>query len=342
MRLQTCCLFLAITFGVDLPEVWCVTITIPASKDTSIFQNNANNSSGAGNALFAGTNGTGSPRRAFIAFDVAGNIPAGATVTEVQLILLLGQVAGSGSGGGGGISMVELHRLLADWGEGIAQKQNPSNDSFVGLGQGAAAGIGDATWRARVYPTTPWSKPGGDFVAEASAAVAVGGVLNSAWVWGSTTSLVGDVQGWLSSPATNFGWAIVNADETVTTNFRAFYSRDTATDAFRPQLQITYGATNLVGDFSRDGDVNGNDIQSMVAALADLPTYQLTHQLSDSALLTLGDLDKNNLVTNADLQALLIALKSGGGSAAPVVEPASTPLIAIGVLMLLAKKALVV
>jgi hypothetical protein len=36
-----------------------------------------------------------SPRRGLIRFDIAGNIPAGATITGVQLTLFLGQVAGT-------------------------------------------------------------------------------------------------------------------------------------------------------------------------------------------------------------------------------------------------------
>ncbi len=37
-------------------------VTLGSVKDTTIFQNNVNNSSGGSPGLFAGTNGTGSPR----------------------------------------------------------------------------------------------------------------------------------------------------------------------------------------------------------------------------------------------------------------------------------------
>src|SRR5262245_57590830 len=87
--------------GLSTDALSGATITIGASKDVTIFQNNVNNSSGGGYGLFAGTNGTGSPRRALIDFDIAGNLPAGATIQSVQLTLILGQVAGSGGGGGG-------------------------------------------------------------------------------------------------------------------------------------------------------------------------------------------------------------------------------------------------
>jgi hypothetical protein len=52
------------------------TITIDAAEDATIFQNNVDNSNGAGPGMFAGTNGMGSPRRGLIQFDIAANIPA--------------------------------------------------------------------------------------------------------------------------------------------------------------------------------------------------------------------------------------------------------------------------
>jgi hypothetical protein len=307
------------------------TVKIGASKDATVYQNVVNNSSGGGNALFSGTNGMGSPRRGLIAFDVADDIPAGATITGVQLTLFLGQVAGSGGGVGGGTSTIELHRLLADWGEGIAQKQNPPNDSFAGLGQGAAANPGDATWNARFYPNTLWNMLGGDFAATASASTSVGTILNAASVWGSTSDLVGDVQQWLSTPTANFGWELVNADETTAMNFRAFYTRDAATAAFHPQLQITYNLAAVVGDFNGDGQVTSADIPSMIDALTDLDAFQSAHSLSDAELLAIGDVDHDHVVSNADLDALVKRIAVGGGSAAATVpEPATLILVLFG------------
>jgi hypothetical protein len=70
-------------------------VTFGADRDVSIFQNNVNNSLGGGPGFFAGTNAMNSPRRALISFDVAGSIPAGTTITNVQLTLTLGQVGGA-------------------------------------------------------------------------------------------------------------------------------------------------------------------------------------------------------------------------------------------------------
>lgn len=212
---------------------------IGASRDATIFQNNPNNGSGAGNGLFAGTNGQSSPRRGLIYFDIAGALPAAAVVQSVQLNLTLGQVAGSGGGGGAGGPSIELHRLLAEWGE----ESSPPTDALGGQGQGLGAVDGDVTWISRFQnasPAKPWATAGGDFAAAASAATNVGTLTSIPYAWTSPPTLVTDVQGWLNSPATNFGWMLKNADETSATTFRAFYSRSVATAAFRPELAVTY------------------------------------------------------------------------------------------------------
>lgn len=217
------------------------TVTLGSVKDTTIFQNNVNNASGGGPGLFAGTNGTDSPRRALIEFNIAGAIPAGSTIDSVQLTLFLNQVAGSGGGGGSGSgasSTINLFKMSKDWGEGTVQTQSPPTDSLGGQGQGAAANAGDATWNANFFGTSTWTNPGGDFSSTLSASAAVTTSLLSGYTWGSTTNMIADVQSWLDTPTTNFGWALVNADETTATDFRAFLSREAADH--NPQLVVTY------------------------------------------------------------------------------------------------------
>ena len=78
--------------GYSSASVHAAVVTLGADKDTSIFQNNVNNAGGGGPGLFAGTNGGNSPRRALISFDLS-SIPAGSTITDVQITLTLGQVS---------------------------------------------------------------------------------------------------------------------------------------------------------------------------------------------------------------------------------------------------------
>ena len=203
-------------------SAWATTVTIggPSDanmatdvKDNTVFQSNVNNSDGGGPGMFAGTNGTGAPSRGLIEFNIAGNIPAGSTINSVQLELFLGMAAGSGGGGGGGTFNIGLHAVSRAWGEGTA---GSGHTAIAGTGAGFAAGPGDATWNASAFPSTLWTNPGGDFTATASGTAAVGTTLNVASTWGSTVALVSDVQGWLNSPSTNFGWELINTDETDT------------------------------------------------------------------------------------------------------------------------------
>jgi hypothetical protein len=90
------------------------------------------------------------------------------------------------------------------------------------------------------------------------------------------------------------------------------------------------------GDFNGDGHVDAADISAMEAALANLNGFQAQHNLSYAAIETLGDLNGDRLVNNADLQSLLSMLKAGGGSTDPVPEPSGFVLIALEIVGLLA------
>jgi hypothetical protein len=102
------------------------------------------------------------------------------------------------------------------------------------------------------------------------------------------------------------------------------------------ELQVA-STTLLPGDFNRDQHVNAADIFAMEQALGDLQGYEQSHGgLMDPQVLTLGDLDGDNKFTNADLQRLLVDLKTGGGSETSVPEPAALQLAAVGGLLLAA------
>ena len=63
-------------------------INITPSKDNTLYQYNpaeGDLSNGAGFHFFAGENAMGEVRRGVLAFDVAGMIPAGSTITAVTL-----------------------------------------------------------------------------------------------------------------------------------------------------------------------------------------------------------------------------------------------------------------
>jgi len=205
-------------------------VILEASKDNTLFESNTGAlSNGIGEYLFSGMNNGHQLRRAVLAFDIAASVPAGATITSVTLQLNVSmQLAGTHAS--------TLHRLTSDWGEGN------SNSTLRGGGQGAAAATNDATWLHTFFDTANWTTPGGDFVAQASATVDIGG--SGPVTWASTASLVADVQGWLDAPESNFGWIILT-DELTTPSAKRFDSRENSTAANRPSLVVVYEGTSV-------------------------------------------------------------------------------------------------
>ena len=122
--------------------------------------------------------------------------------------------------------IIELHKLLADWGEGTSQATGEE-------GQGAPATPNDATWRHRFFDTIFWTNDDGDFSATVSASQSVGPVGQYTW---SSAQMVADVQSWLENPASNFGWLVLGDESTIITS-RRFDTRETANP---PVLTIQY------------------------------------------------------------------------------------------------------
>jgi T5SS/PEP-CTERM-associated repeat protein len=95
--------------------------------------------------------------------------------------------------------------------------------------------------------------------------------------------------------------------------------------------------STLRGDVNQDDHVDVADVAAMEAALSDLSRYQTTHgSMNGAQLVSIGDLDGDNRVTNADLQSLIDLLANGGGIGAPssiaVPEPCALVLAMIGLL----------
>jgi hypothetical protein len=197
-------------------------VNITPIKDNTLYEYDpaeGDHSNGAGFHFFAGENGMGERRRGVVAFDVAGTIPPGSTITAVTLTMNMSMTPA-------GVETVELHKLLADWGEGTSHAP-------MGEGDGAPATPNDATWRHRFFDTIFWSTEGGDFSATVSASQSVGGVGQYMW---SSAQMAGDVQEWLDNPATNFGWLVLGDESTIATAKRF----DTRESASPPVLTIQY------------------------------------------------------------------------------------------------------
>ena len=87
-------------------------VVIVAEKDAALYSEDGKKANGDGEYFFAGNTDGGDQRRSVIAFDIAGNVPAGASIDSVSLQLYMSrsQIAGTRT--------VELHRVLTDWERG--------------------------------------------------------------------------------------------------------------------------------------------------------------------------------------------------------------------------------
>lgn len=197
-----------------------------ADRDNTLYQSSSGAlSNGIGTAFFCGVTANGLKRRGLIHFDIAGNVPAGATILAATVTLEMNQTAA-------GPLTINLFRLNADWGEGTSFPATGNG------GSGSPATTNDATWLHRFYPSVFWSTPGGDFSASASASASVwlGGFYN----WSSSLLAI-DVQNMLNSPATNFGW-MLKSPETLVGDAKRFTSREEVVPQGWPRLTVTYTA----------------------------------------------------------------------------------------------------
>ena len=212
-------------------------VTLTPIKDNTLYQNAQGAlSNGAGNHFFCGRNASNQTRRGLVAFDIAGAIPAGATIDSVELTLNMSRTIGAAAD-------CKLHRVFADWGEGTS----------VAIGEeggGAPATNGDATWIHRFRPNDLWEDengrglPGGWFSMTISAQTSVDAEGPYQW---SGQGLIDDVQFWLDNPGQNFGWILLG-DETMELTAKRFDTRENPTIANRPSLRIEFSTAVCYAD----------------------------------------------------------------------------------------------
>jgi hypothetical protein len=255
-------------------------VLVSVADNTLIEDPTGAYSCGAAQYFFAGrvgVNGGGTLRRGALRFNFS-TIPPGSTITSVSLKLYC-SAAGANTA-----QTISLKKMNASWGEGT---------STAFGGGGAPSTSGDVTWVHRFYPSTPWSTVGGQFSSTVSASRSVSG--QGTYTWSSTAQLVADVQGWVNSPASNFGW-IVQGNETTQQSVKRFDSRE-AGAATRPQLTVVYTppAANPA-DLNNDTIVNAADLAILLSAWGSTGP---------------GDVNNSGSVDGADLAALLSAWTNG-------------------------------
>ncbi len=204
-------------------------VVMNSTRDNTLYESPVGDlSNGAGPSFFAGMTNGASKRRGLVRFSVGAQVPPGSTITSVVLSLHMSQTIAADVN-------VSLFRVLKDWGEGA------SNAGTSG-GGGALALPGDATWLHTFFSDQFWSGPGAvagvDYLATSSATTAVGNPVTT-YFWNSTPELVADVQAWINTPASNYGWILIG-DETVIGTAKKFDSHENADPAVRPTLTVTF------------------------------------------------------------------------------------------------------
>lgn len=286
------------------PATRANSVDLAPTKDNTVYQPKfgALLSNGAGNHMFAGTTSTPPPdsyiRRAVFAFDIAGNIPAGSTITSVTLTLHMSRTISGGQ-------TLTLQRLTADWGEGTSHATGEE-------GGGAPPTTGDVTWQHRFYPDKLWAAPGGDFSPTVSASATVTDV--GFYTWGSTSQMMADVQGWLDAPGTNFGWILIGVENAPATAKR-FDSRENGTPANRPKLTVVFtpppGPTIIVQPQSQT--VCAGQAATFSVTANNATSYQWQHNGTNIAGATSASYTIN-AVTAADAGAYTVIVTNAGGS----------------------------
>jgi spore coat protein A len=286
-------------------------ISIGAFKDNTLYEPFEDKSNGAGEYFFAGNTDGKGVRRGVLAFDPASAIPAGSTINSVTLKLYMSRTQSDDES-------VVLHRLLVDWGEGASDASGQEGDP-------AGAEDEDATWAYSFYDaavtenSTSWTADGaeGDYVGTASASKAVGG--NGSYTW-TSVSMTADVQGWLDTPSTSFGWLVLGNESAIKTAKR-FGTREGSNASRRPELAIDFtppaatGAccatdgmcsfvldpgTSCTGDYQGTGTVCDPNPCPQPAGACCFPTATATCQEEKAAdCATLGGRFEGELTTCA-------------------------------------------
>jgi hypothetical protein len=182
-------------------------VTVQPVADAELREGTPTLNFGAGPTIVSGGLGLSAAnekRRGLFQFDLAGQVPAGSTVTSVVVTVAVVKVPSIPVS-----STFGLHRLLQPWGET------------------------NVTWSTRLSPETPWEAGGAagesDSVAAPGSTVFIADIGN--YTFASTPNLVADVQLWADNPSTNFGWLLMSDAETTLRSARHFAARESTAPA---------------------------------------------------------------------------------------------------------------
>lgn len=270
------------------------TVTLSPAADAELREFSPSSNFGNGATVVSGRLGSNAGqerRRVLLKFDLAGRIPANAVITSAVVQVKVTKVPSGPQN-----STFALRRVLQSWSEA------------------------NATWNTRLTPSTAWNSPGaagtGDASATASASVAVAGT--GTYAFASTSSLIADVQTWLSNPETNFGWLLISQGEGTAKTARHFGAREDAGNA--PRLVVGFNvppaatAPSIVTQPQSLSAFVGETVTFEVSATGTEPlSYQWSKDLTPLSRATNATLTLTN-VTLADEGNYGVAISNVAGS----------------------------
>lgn len=215
------------------------TVTLNPVQSAVIYEPKPDHTKGDPTFFPIGKSNMGTVKRALMKFDIAGNVPAGATIDSVKLSFTYKK---------GSLPNVDptinLHPMLSNF------------NWIAGLGGapqvGIAANPGEVTWNSAAHGNIAWSSPGGgagvDFTTFPTASTVISGYGNYAW-----TGMKTEVQTWLDNPTMNGGWMIKSDEITSGTAFRLDNVDTDSTSV--PKLLIYYKLSTSMDENSIETNV---------------------------------------------------------------------------------------
>ena len=237
--------------------------TFGASADTFINSAHPDNNNGASTTFFTGESGEGGVMRGLLRFDMPAGLQGRASVTNATLTLTMAGLGSSGTTPGTAATET-LRAVTEGWVEGTGAG---STSTTFTVGQ-ACSGAG-ATWNQRNCSSSSWSTAGGTVAGTASATANYAGTIGGSCTFDSSANaaMLLDVQGWIDSPGSNFGWRITSSTEGTAGLAQRFYSKESGVGS-SPSLSVTYACK------SGFESVGNNCTTCTTAALAACVTSQ--------------------------------------------------------------------
>lgn len=246
----------------NIGSLFAAQVVVPCAADTSLWERDPDDNLGGMELLPAGTvgkDGNWKNSRLLMKFDIGAHVPAGAIIQSATIGFHVVRVPDPMDEPGPVLSTFYGSRVLRDWGEG--DKVN-GGDPTRPLQNTTEATEGDATWNNRFHGVAggEWFEPGGepfetDFSEDSEYRFIffMSGVPDD-YAVALHSRGVADVQEWLDTPTSNFGWVFRTQNELAGYSARIIASREHGTVEWRPTLTVDYTMPLEISEIALAGD----------------------------------------------------------------------------------------